>query len=115
MSTTTRQSPASGRPASSGRTRVKGELAPPGSASDDLRRSLAANAYSDSIIDTVREPLVVLDEDLRIISANRSFYATFALDPADAVGRHIAAADKQGLDTPLLQGFLARISAGEDL
>ena len=41
----------------------------------------AARAYSDSIIDTIRQPLVVLDEELRVVSANRSFYRTFAIEP----------------------------------
>ena len=45
------------------------------------REIRAARAYSDSIIDTIRQPLVVLDEELRVVSANRSFYRTFALDP----------------------------------
>ncbi len=36
-----------------------------------------ALAYSEMIVDTVREPLLVLDKDLRIRSANRSFYRTF--------------------------------------
>ena len=29
--------------------------------------------YSDSIVDTVREPLIVLDNDLRVVTASRSF------------------------------------------
>jgi two-component system CheB/CheR fusion protein len=41
------------------------------------------------IYDAVREPLVVLDADLRIRSANASFYATFSLVPADTKGRLI--------------------------
>ena len=57
---------------------------------------VAARAYSDSIIDTVRQPLVVLDDELCIVSANRSFYRTFAIEVAEAaavplgevVGRH---------------------------
>ena len=32
-----------------------------------------AHEYAESVVDTVREPLVVLDADLRVISANRSF------------------------------------------
>jgi two-component system CheB/CheR fusion protein len=36
-----------------------------------------ARAYFESIVDTVREPLVVLDADLRVVSANRSFYRVF--------------------------------------
>ena len=39
-----------------------------------------ALAYAESIIDTVRDPLVVLDGDLRVLSASRSFYETFAVD-----------------------------------
>lgn len=33
--------------------------------------------YARNIVNTVREPLVVLDDKLRVISANRSFYSTF--------------------------------------
>ena len=36
-----------------------------------------ARLYAESIVDTVREPLLVLDGDLRVRSANRSFYAAF--------------------------------------
>ena len=37
--------------------------------------------YAQNIVDTVREPLVVLDDKLRVISANRSFYRTFDVTP----------------------------------
>jgi signal transduction histidine kinase len=33
--------------------------------------------YAQNIVSTVREPLVVLDDKFRVISANRSFYSTF--------------------------------------
>jgi chemotaxis protein methyltransferase CheR len=33
--------------------------------------------YSDSFLDSVREPLVLLDSDLKVVKANRSFYQTF--------------------------------------
>ena len=36
-----------------------------------------ALTYAEMIVDTVREPLLVLDKDLRVRSANRSFYRTF--------------------------------------
>ena len=36
-----------------------------------------AQAYAESIVETVREPLLILDKDLRVKSANRSFYQTF--------------------------------------
>ena len=38
-------------------------------------------ALANAIVDTVRDPLVVLDQNLRVITASRSFYNTFRLDP----------------------------------
>jgi PAS domain-containing protein len=34
-------------------------------------------ALARAIVDTVREPLLVLDKDLRVVAASRSFYETF--------------------------------------
>ena len=39
-----------------------------------------------SIINTVREPLLLLDRDLRIESANESFYRTFKVKPEETQG-----------------------------
>jgi len=44
-------------------------------------------ALADAIVDTVREPLVVLDQDLRVVSASRSFYRDFGGVPASTEGR----------------------------
>src|SRR2546425_5192128 len=41
-----------------------------------------AFAYLESIVDTVREPLIVLSKQLRVKTANRSFYRTFQVTPA---------------------------------
>jgi two-component system CheB/CheR fusion protein len=40
-----------------------------------------AKIYAESIVDTVREPLLILDENLKVVSANRSFYKTFKTSP----------------------------------
>ncbi|HVX64261.1 MAG TPA: chemotaxis protein CheB [Pirellulales bacterium] len=45
--------------------------------------------YAVNIVETVREPLLVLDGDLRVRTANRAFYESFGLSPADAQGRRI--------------------------
>ena len=50
----------------------------------DLRN---AYAFAEAIVDTVREPLVVLDEQLRVIVASRSFYSTFEVNSADTTGK----------------------------
>src|SRR5580658_6244891 len=69
----------------------------------------AARAYSDSIIDTIRQPLVVLDEELRVVSANRSFYDIFALEPRETVGQTLAGVGDHRLDIPELRDFLDRV------
>ena len=45
------------------------------------------HALAEAIVDAVREPLVVLDLDLRVIAASRSFYRTFAVAPRKTEGR----------------------------
>jgi chemotaxis protein methyltransferase CheR len=42
---------------------------------------------AEAIIDAIREPLLVLDLDLRVIAASRSFYRTFAVTPRKTEGR----------------------------
>src|SRR5437868_5097034 len=42
--------------------------------------------FADSIVDTVREPLLLLDETLRIVTANASFCRTFGRARADVEG-----------------------------
>ena len=44
-------------------------------------------ALAGAVVEAVREPLLVLDESLRIIAASQSFYQTFGLLAADAVGK----------------------------
>ncbi|AGW15045.1 CheR family methyltransferase [Megalodesulfovibrio gigas] len=46
----------------------------------------AARALAESIIQTVREPLLVLDAQLVVQSANKAFYIAFKTTPADVVG-----------------------------
>ena len=36
--------------------------------------------YAESIINTVREPLISLDQDLRVVTASRSFYEVFKVN-----------------------------------
>jgi PAS domain S-box-containing protein len=45
--------------------------------------------YAESVIETVREPLVVLDANLRVISVNHSFYQTFKVTPENTEGKLI--------------------------
>ena len=42
-----------------------------------------ACALAQGIVDTVREPVLVLDQDLRVIAASRSFYSSFKVKPEE--------------------------------
>ncbi len=75
------------------------------------REIAVARAYSDSIIDTVRQPLVVFDDALRVVSANRSFYDIFALEPGNTAGRPLGGVLEGHADIPALLDFLERVRA----
>ena len=40
----------------------------------------------DNMMGSIREPLVVLDSDLKVAKANRSFYRTFNVKPDETEG-----------------------------
>jgi PAS domain S-box-containing protein len=48
-----------------------------------------ARAYAESVIATVREPLVVLTTDFHVRTANRSFYELFQVTPEETEGQFI--------------------------
>jgi PAS domain S-box-containing protein len=42
--------------------------------------------YFKNIFNTVRESILILDENMRVLSANRSFFSTFKVDAATTIG-----------------------------
>ena len=48
-----------------------------------------ARKLAEGIVDTVRGPLIVLGDDLRVVTASRSFYRYFQATAEDTVGRPI--------------------------
>lgn len=65
--------------------------------------------YAESIVETVREPLVVLDTDLRVMSVNRSFYQTFKVTPEDTERKLIYDLGNRQWNIPKLRVFLEEI------
>ena len=65
--------------------------------------------YSESIVDTVREPLIVLDQDLRVVSVSRSFYEVFKVNPEETVGHLIYDLGNKQWDIPKLRELLETI------
>ena len=73
------------------------------------REIQAARAYSDSVIDTIRQPLVVLDEQLSVVSVNRSFCRMFELEPTEAIGKPLGAIADHHAGASGLRAFLAQV------
>jgi two-component system CheB/CheR fusion protein len=69
----------------------------------------SARDLAEGVIDTVREPLVVLDGRLRVVSASRSFYRFFQLTREQAVGRHLYELGDHDWDIPALRELLETI------
>ena len=68
-----------------------------------------ARSYAESIVDTVREALLVLDQNARVISANQSFYRTFHVSKADTEGRLLYGLGQGEWDIPKLRTLLAEV------
>jgi two-component system, chemotaxis family, CheB/CheR fusion protein len=84
---------------------------------DDLKRStaqlMAARDYAEAIVETVREPLIVLNQDLRVITTNRSFYDTFQVAPVETEQHLIFELGNRQWDIPQLRSLLEEILASD--
>jgi diguanylate cyclase (GGDEF)-like protein/PAS domain S-box-containing protein len=68
-----------------------------------------AREYAESIINTVREPLIALDQDLRIVKVSRSFYDVFKVKPEETIGQLIYDLGNKQWDIPKLRELLETI------
>ena len=68
-----------------------------------------AQTLAQAIVDTVREPLLVIDKDLRVIAASRSFYQTFKVAPNTTRGQFPYSLGDGQWDIPGLRLLLEKI------
>jgi two-component system CheB/CheR fusion protein len=68
-----------------------------------------ARMFAESIVATVREPLLVLDGSLSVVSANRAFYRTFQVKPDETLGRALYDLGNRQWDIPALRRLLEEI------
>jgi two-component system, chemotaxis family, CheB/CheR fusion protein len=73
----------------------------------------SARNYAETIIETVQIPLVVLDADLRVNTANRSFYETFQVSEAETIHMLLFELGSGQWNIPLLRSMLNGILADE--
>ena len=73
-----------------------------------------ARDYAESIIDTVHEsPVVVLDDGMRVVSANQSFYQTFRAKPTEVEGQLLYDLGDKQWAIPELRRLLEEILPGK--
>jgi chemotaxis protein methyltransferase CheR len=68
-----------------------------------------ARAFAQAIIDTVREPFLVLDQELRVLAASRSFYEKFKVSRAATYGKLLYTLGDGQWDIPALHLLLEKI------
>jgi two-component system CheB/CheR fusion protein len=69
----------------------------------------SAREYAESIVTTVREPLLILDSQLHVRSANRSFYDTFRVTPTETEGQFLYHLGNGQWDIPPLRTLLEEL------
>ncbi len=79
----------------------------------DLRQQISTlhtvRIEAESVIATVREPLVVLSAELRVISTNQAFYQTFQVTPAETIDHLLYELGNGQWDIPALRQFLGAL------
>ncbi len=73
------------------------------------RQNVAEREFAQSIVNTVREPLLVLDGALKIVSASQSFHRAFATAPDSIVGKSLFDIQEGQWEVPELRTLLQNI------
>jgi two-component system CheB/CheR fusion protein len=77
-----------------------------------VEQAIHEREFTKAILNTVSEPLVVLDADLRVLTANRAFYAMFKVSRDEAHGVPLNALPNQAWNAPRLWPLLQETLAG---
>ncbi|HEX3527523.1 MAG TPA: chemotaxis protein CheB [Thermoanaerobaculia bacterium] len=80
----------------------------------DVEKIKRSREYAENIIATIRESLLVLDENLRVLKASRSFYDTFKATPEETEGRLLYDLGAGQLDIPELRRLLSEVVPHND-
>jgi len=80
---------------------------------DAMKRSLddvaQARRYSEAIVETIREPLLVLDGELRVKTANNAFYKEFQVAADETLGKFIYQLASGQWDIPQFRELLQHV------
>jgi two-component system, chemotaxis family, CheB/CheR fusion protein len=68
-----------------------------------------ARDYSEAIVETVREPLIVLSKDLRVVTANQAYYKNFNTTPDEVMNKYFYKLQNGLWDIPRLREMLESV------
>ena len=77
----------------------------------DVTRLEEAQKYAESIVTTIRESLIILTPELKVVSANPAFYKNFQVSPEETEGRLLYELGNHQWDIPKLREVLEDILA----
>src|SRR5580704_3897754 len=64
---------------------------------------------TQSIVDTIRDPLVVLESDMTIVTASRAFLTIFGISEAETHGRRVSELGQHQWDVPALRHLMEKV------
>jgi PAS domain S-box-containing protein len=73
------------------------------------RESIQNWQLSQCIVDTIRDPLVVLEHDMKIVTASKAFLTMFATTEAEARGRVLSELGQRQWDVPALRHLMDKV------
>ncbi|MDZ4775404.1 MAG: PAS domain-containing protein [Alphaproteobacteria bacterium] len=83
---------------------------------EDVSEERAARAESkrnwqltQSIVDTIRDPLVVLEDDMTIVTASKAFLTIFGITEAETRGRRVSELGQHQWDVPALRHLMEKV------
>lgn len=74
-----------------------------------LEQAREARDYAEAVVETIRDPLLVLDAKLSVLSANTSFYQKFRTTAQETVGRMIYQLGDGQWNIPALRQLLDKL------
>ncbi|MGA7627460.1 MAG: PAS domain-containing protein, partial [Methanoregula sp.] len=72
----------------------------------EIRR---ARELAENVINTIREPLVVLDPEFKVVSASGSFYTTFRTSAVETIGKNLFELGNHQWNIPKLRELLETV------
>jgi two-component system CheB/CheR fusion protein len=76
---------------------------------DKIKKSRKQRDYYEAIVETVREPLVILDKEFKVVSCNRAFYETFKTRSKPTEGESLFEIGGDKWEIPQLRSALEKV------